>query len=292
MKLKDQEKRDKKLKEAEHKATVVYHMVNLGFQGGTRASEFTNLRVRDVIWSEGLCLCILTSKTGNGIRMLPLYLIASDRYLQAFIKYFRQRKSEALNGEEWLFPDYEGRQWDSSHLSSESIRLFEEIGIHNMRFQHLRHGFANWFLLRWFIAFHGEFIPDDLPILENEFFNEPYVSRFRNLFLGMNAKKGQEVFTHALAVLARLIGHGGPIVTLKNYIHTGDWIFYLLSKRMEVLVAGITSQQAQEFLQVSYPSLPQGLKGRGIKKLSFNKLLEYQKGQLHHMGKGAYGKTE
>jgi len=277
LRLKDETKRNKRLREAKYKETIIHHMINLGFQLGIRVSEFTNLKIQDVIYDGGISLYIRASKTENGIRIVPLYLLATDRYIEVFSEYYKNRRNKASCGVELLFPDYKGDRWDSSHLSSESIRLFKKIGIQDMRFHYLRHGFANWFLLRWFCAFHKEYVPEDLPVLENDIFHEPYISRLSKLFLGMNGKKGQEFFTFALAVLAKLIGHGGPIVTLKNYIHTVDWIFYMLSKKSDDINVQITSRQAEELLQLSYHTLPSSLKGRYRKILKFKDILHYQK---------------
>lgn len=280
LKLKEEGKKEHLVEQGRYKASIVSHMINLGYQGGIRASEFTNLKISDIIFDEGYCLCITTSKTENGIRILPLHLIVSDPYLSSFREHYQKRRKEALSTDDWLFPDYNGARWDSSHLASEVVRLFEEICIKNMRFHDLRHGFASWFLLRWFYTFHKERVPGDLPISDFEFFHERYLSRLGKLFIGMNSKKGQEVFTYALAVLAKIMGHGGPLVTMKEYIHTGDWLFYFLSKSMENLEIDLTSEQAQKFLQVSYHSLPEHLKGRKKKRVSFRAFLDLQTARI------------
>lgn len=290
MKLKEEGKKKQGLEQGKYKASIINHMINLGFQEGIRASEFVNLKISDVIFDEGYCLCVTTSKTENGIRILPLHLIVSDQYLSAFREHYKKRKKEALTTDELLFPDYKGERWDSSHLASEVVRLFSEIGVKNMRFHHLRHGFANWFLLRWFYTFHRERVPDNLPISDFDLFNERYLTRFEKLFRGMNSKKGQEVFTYALAVLAKIMGHGGPLVTMQEYIHTADWLFYFLSKNMENIEIDLKSEQAQKFLQVSYHSLPEQLKGRRKKRVTFGSFLDLQVARIQK--KQEYRKRE
>jgi site-specific recombinase XerD len=275
-KYRDEKKQRIRLDAACHKALIIRHMINLGFYAGVRASEFAHLKVANVIYDEGPVLCIRTTKTENGVRNIPINLLVPESYLDDFMEYYKNKKEEVVHGNELLFPDYKGDLWDTSHLASEVGRLFESIGIKNMRFHYLRHAFANWFLLRWFAAFHPEYMSDDLTFLKNELFSEPYVSKLKKIVLGANNKYGQDAFTYGLAILARLIGHGGPIVTMKNYIHCSDWLFYLLSKGSEAMEVQITSRQAQEFLQLSYPSLPKEFKGRGKKTLTLGEILYYQ----------------
>lgn len=272
----DGKKQRIRLDEACHKALIIKHMINLGFYAGVRASEFAHLKVANIIYDEGPVLCIRTTKTENGVRNVPTNLLAPESYLEDFMEYYKNRKEKVVSGNELLFPDYKCDLWDTSHLASEVSRLFESIGIKNIRFHYLRHAFANWFLMRWFVAFHADYVPTDLPFLENELFREPYIIKLKRLILGMNNKTGQDTFTYALAVLARLIGHGGPLVTMKNYIHCADWLFYLLSRGSEAMKVQITSQQAQELLQKSYPSLPSDFKGRGKKTLTLGEILYYQ----------------
>jgi hypothetical protein len=254
-------------------------MINLGFYAGVRASEFAHLKVANVIYDEGPVLCIRKTKTANGVRNIPINLLAPESYLKTFIEYYKERKKIA-SGNELLFPNYKGSLWDTSHLASEVRRIFESIGIRDLRFHYLRHAFANWFLMRWFVAFHANYVPVDLPFIENELFHEPYIKKLKKLILGMNNKTGQDTFTYALAVLARLIGHGGPIVTMQKYIHCGDWFFYLLSKGSEAMEVQIVSRQAEDLLQLSYSSLPDKFKGRGKKKLTFGEILYYQQLEL------------
>lgn len=278
--LKEKKVRSKGLAEAEkfvatHKAIIIGHMIGLGFYAGVRVSEFVNLKTSNVIYDEGWVLCIRTSKTRNGIRNIPLSLLLPDAYMKDFVSYYKE--SKARNGiNAFLFPQFDGKIWDKSHVSKEVSRLFESFDV-EMRFHDLRHSFANWFILRWFVTFHRDKIPEDLPFLKEELFQQLYLDRVRDLMLGMSAdREGQKSFTYVLAVLARLIGHGGPVVTLNSYFHTGDFLFYLLSKASGEKKIAITSQQAESYLQVSYPSLPEKFKGRGKKEITMKELQESQ----------------
>jgi len=139
----------------------------------------------------------------------------------------------------------------------------------------LRHAFPNWFLLRWFFIFYPEYKADDIPFLKYELFQEESLARFKRLF-PLDCFADMSPITHALAVLARLLGHGGPIVTLEKYVHITDWIFHFMSRGFEEKKVSITSRQAEQLLQVSNPTLPDALKGRGKKTLSYKRILSYQ----------------
>jgi|GEM_PF-3368450 integrase len=276
-KYKGENQYEKLLRSITHKSEALHHMVHLGFYTGLRAGEFAHLRIQNVVYDTGYVLCIRTTKTENGLRNIPLSLLLPTNYMEEFISYYEQRKRNASTSKDLLFPGHDGKPWDTSYMASEVRRLFEYIGIRKVRFHYLRHAFANWFLLRWFVAFYPQYITEDIPFLKNELFQEPHITNFKKLFIGMNNKKCQESFTYALAVLARLIGHGGPLVTLQKYIHIGDWLFFLLSRHHNNTMVDITSKQAQDFLQVSYPTLPEELKGRSKKTLSYEELLYYQR---------------
>lgn len=269
---------DTKLRQALYKSEIIYHMINLGFYAGVRASEFAHLKVHNVIYDNGVILCIRTSKTRNGIRNIPLSLLAPD-YLVDFIEYHERRVYESRGVEQLLFPNYNGKVWDTSFLASEVSRLFKSIGLEGIRFHYLRHSFANWFLMRWFAAFHPDF-RSKLPPRPAKLFWKESLNEIKELALGMGKKAGQDIFSHGLAVLARLIGHGGPLVTLQKYIHSVDQLFYFITESSSEEKVAISCEQAQEFLQVSYPSLPEDFRGRGRKTVAFDDILRHQQIQL------------
>lgn len=260
-----------------HKSEAIKQIILLGFYAGLRIVEITNLRVNNVIYDGGIVLCIRVTKTINGVRNIPLNLLAPEHVVNSFRVYLGtkmgSRQKDAL-----IFAQENGEPWDTSHVSSEVTRVFNEIGMGGIRFQHLRHSFANFFLLRWLVAFHQDIVPSDAPFLHDELFNNENIANLRELFLSRGGvKKGQENFTYALAVLARLMGHGGPMITLEKYVHNVDWLFYLLSHHWGGKTVFLTSIQAQDILSLSYPSLPANLKGRGLKTITLNAIVELQR---------------
>ncbi len=260
---------------ASHKSEIIFHLVMLAFYAGLRIVEFRALLIGNVIYDDGIMLCVTTSKTSNGVRNIPLSILMPQWYLEEFLAYWRRRKSSA-RADGLLFPWLNEGFVSKSFLTNEINRLFESVGVPKVTAHILRHAFPNWFLLRWFFIFYPEYKADDIPCLGYELFNEEPLTRFKRLFPRDCFSERQSPITHALAVLARLLGHGGPIVTLEKYVHVTDWIFYFMSRGFEERKISITSRQAEQLLQVSNPTLPDALKGRVKKTLSYKEILYYQ----------------
>lgn len=124
-------------------------------------------------------------------------------------------------------------------------------------------------------------IPEKTPFLSYELFGQKYLDRIRVLLLGaVNRDRGQAAFSFTMAALARLMGHGGPTVTLETYVHNTDWLFFLISRSYESQTIRLTSKQAADFLQITYPSLPPALKGLGKKTVNNDILLSSQRNLL------------
>lgn len=289
LRLKNEVKKLSELNKALYRASMAQHMINFGYYGGNRESEFTGLKIRNVICDpDGLIVCIRDSKTNNGKRNIPMYPLFPDSYQSAFQSYYEKRLSEATSGDDWLFPDHNGKRLNANFMAGRIKTVFKDLGILNMVYHDLRHGFASFFLLRVFNAFYPEFALEGLQILNYELFKEPYVSRLKTLILGGNRKTGQDYLHYGIAALSILIGHGGPITTFEEYVHTADWIFWLISKSLETRNISITSQQAANMLQVSYPTLTGALKGRSRKTISYAELRNFQFQQRNY-GKSLKG---
>ncbi|MDA8088717.1 MAG: tyrosine-type recombinase/integrase [Nitrospiraceae bacterium] len=263
---------------AAHKSEIIYHLVMLAYYAGLRIMEFANLLVGNVIYDDGVVLCVRSTKTKNGVRNIPLSMLLPEWYLEEFLIYWKRRKSSAINSDR-LFPWHNGGPIDQSYLTTEITRLFESVGVPGITAHILRHSFANWFLLRWFFCFRPEYVSDEIPFLSYDLFSGPSITRFKGLFPIECRAEGGSPVQHALAVLARLIGHGGPIVTMERYIHVGDWLFYFLSKGRDEKQLSITSRQAADLLQVSHQTLPKALKGKKKKNLIYREILSYQLGE-------------
>ena len=78
-------------------------------------------------------------------------------------------------------------------------------------------------------------------------------------------RKGQNTFTYALAALARLMGHGGPIITLEAYVHVVDWLLYCINKKTENEKAmSLSVKKLSYFCQVSEETIRELIKADNI----------------------------
>lgn len=271
---------------ASRKAENIFHLIMLTFYAGLRIKEFAQLLTNNVIYDDGIVLRVRTSKTSNGLRNIPLSRLLPEWYLDEFIAYRTRRRSVVDNGE-LLFPGNDGSPINQSYLTTEIARLFKSVGAPGVTAHILRHSFANWFILRWFFSSHPHYSAADSQFLRYEFYQERAIASFGRLFPKDSKEDKQSPVTHALAVLARLMGHGGPIVTIERYIHVVDWLFHFISRDLDENRVSITSLQAQQFLQATYPTLPKALTGRSKKTFSYGYILSYQREEYRRRNRQA-----
>jgi integrase len=281
--LKEAAKMSPKLRREKIRLAII-----LGFFEGMRISEILHLDKYSLIYDGGHVLCVKTSKTKSGIRNIPLTLLMPGEYLKEVVAYFKNADDIQLHEHNGMAEalDYAIAEQDpfkeSIDFSREVAKIFKRINL-DVRFHHLRHSFANWFLIRWYVAMFGrKCIPDGADFLKEEVFSERYLQYLRFILFGFGEqKRGQNLFSHVMPVLARLIGHAGPDTTMVNYIHVADWIYNLLAhKNQKSPEMTLRSAEIKDFLQLSYPSLPDSLKKRATKTLSMDVLVAEQLRQL------------
>lgn len=259
-----------------HKAENMKHVYSIAFYTGTRREEALTLKVKSMRCRDELIMEIEKNKTSSSKRISPLHLLLPDDYLSEFSEYVHKR--EQKDGREaFLFTRESGEQWDTKEFIENIQDLFISLGIPDYVSHNNRSSFASWTLLRWFKVFHREKIPDGTPFLKYELFDDKYDDRFKKLFWGnYHGHKMPCDFTHANFVIARLLGHNGPIVSHERYIHTSDWLSYMLIKKDPDRNRVMTIKQAANLMQMSYSKMQRNLKGLNIKELSADVILEMQ----------------
>ena len=242
--------------------------VLLGFYAGLRIVEVANLKPGSLILDGGYTLMIRDSKTKSSTRNLNLSLLMPGEALNEIISFFQRDNCIELTDDTCIFSDYgpdEARQF----IPTEVAKILRHFGLPNARFHHLRHSFANWFVVRSMAALHGaDFFPPNSSFLNEQLFEGKYLGYVNNLFFGfaMQRKAGYKSFPHIMLVLARLMGHYGPITTMSSYLHIIDWVCKLhMSKCWNGMTLDVDSTTVQTFLQVSYPTLPDSLKKKSLK---------------------------
>lgn len=295
--LRNKKKLNNAYRIAEHKASTLAHMTHVSYYSSMRIDEVASLRICDIVFDDGIVIYIHDSKTENGKRTIPFSKLASPTYLNSFKKYYFRRKRE-VSGRSLLFPqltedkkqdivDNKPRKliekmWNTSYASREVEKVFRTHFSPEMVYHNTRDSFASILLYRWFILLHKGKLPTikgDLPCYRDEIFSNWSLDRLKDLLIGMGkeGKKGQDLFTYVLPVISRIMGHGGPRITFKSYIHTTDWLFYMLSKHDLSQTVNLTSDQLVSFNQVTYPGLPIALKGKGVKTVKVDELLDSQR---------------
>lgn len=259
-----------------HRALNMKQAYSLSIYTGMRRDEVITRRVKDVRFDDGPILVIEEGKTTNAKRVIPLYLLLPDDYLNEFMSFYNSRK-DTDGPDAKLFVRLDGSDWDDKEFFEDIQDLFVHLGIPDYSFHSNRGSFASWFLVRWVKVFHRDKISGDEPFLEFELFNDKYDERFKELFWGScRSDKDPIDFTHALFVLARLLGHGGPVITLERYVHTSDWLYYIFRRHYAKTDISITPQQVAHMLQKPYSTVYRMLKKRNIGRILPADLLRFQ----------------
>ncbi|MDA8422197.1 MAG: tyrosine-type recombinase/integrase [Nitrospiraceae bacterium] len=247
---------DKEKLRIAHKASLIRIVCYLGYYGGLRISEIMKLRCRHIKYNGGYYITIMKTKTKNGERNVPIQLLFPESVLSEFIKYYRARR-ESGGHDALLCVNHKGQAWSKGHVSREAARLFTYMNVRNFRFHFLRHCFVNLFAMRWLAAFHWDKVPSNAPIFKHEIFNEKHLDNIRHLILGMGIQRiGNNLTANVLQTISRLVGHGGPLVTVKEYFHCSDILFHIWSKHLEEVDVKINIRQAMDFLQQKHSQLP------------------------------------
>lgn len=240
----------------------------LGFYAGLRVSEIFHINVSDLMTDGGYTLYIRKSKSLSGIRCVPISLLLPDNYLKEVVAFFR---ASDLHGKITPFADS-----DPYVESRECSRIIRKIFAKNgsdIGFHDLRHSFANWFLLRAIASIsEARYLPPHAPFFKEELFSPKYLKRVSQIMHGFGElSMGQSLFSYILPALAKILGHAGPVTTVSSYIHIADWLSYVFIRAQGGPPAlKMKSSEIEDFMQLSYPSLPLPLKNRASKMLSLD----------------------
>lgn len=252
----------------------------LGFYGGLRISEITHLDKNSLIIDGGWVLRIRESKSSNGIRNVPLSYLIPKKELDEIVEFFRKARRGQNKGT-WLFALKDPR--DSAIDYSHAVgQMFKDIGLEFYRFHHLRHAFVNWFLLRWVAGIQGaDIFPASVTFLHDELFEANNLLNLRRLVAGFNDDARNQVIVHVLPVLAKLIGHGGPVTTVTNYVHIADYLYFRMRRdRFTPKSEHLSSSAIQNMLQLSYPALPAELRKIDQHKVPLSTIIRHQAKRL------------
>jgi integrase len=276
----------------------------MGFRLGLRRMEIFGLRLEDIHLARGMTCLVRPHpgrrlKTANSKRLIPLGLFLDWRERKELRSWILRRSAEATstpagNGIEYLLA-LPHRGMDQANVEVVSDRVFralrEVTGDKALFIHHLRHSFGTWTYLR--------LRAPDYPAIAAWFDHLPRTAAmlrsgrtFRQRLLGRHHSQGpSRVYAYSVA---RLLGHSGPTVSLRSYIHTADLIVggivqreaALIPKPVLVAASGLSPAVAYEVLRRSPQALAAKLRPSYVKDVA---LLQPRTGNADAglVGKGA-----
>lgn len=242
-------------------------IATLGFFAGLRRSEAIGLRLSDLeITSKDVYLYVRPNnlrdlKSSNAFRRLPLHRLLPAVRLDELRKWARSEKASAKNPDAPLFPMFAGdfRVLDTSpklRLITDAIQA--AAGDSTLRFHHLRHSFATWMVVKFWLAdqrLRLPPIPADLrqaiesgaieragrgqrdawrSALPPWFLHTEHDhARWREALEERHELLGlAPTNRRALNQVSQLLGHGSSDITIASYVHLLDLLFGCTIRRL------------------------------------------------------------
>jgi integrase len=199
---------------------------SLAFYGGLRKSEILNLKFKDIVFGIEDYIYIRKSKTYSGKRKIPICYLFPDKFLNDFKKFYKDT-FRSLKKEERKKKVIELKLFDNDIYNRENF--LEDINFliyalkkyfknNKLVFHSLRHCFASWLILNFFLITRPKFRFFLLQLFENkallglDIYNTEKLKKF---FI----PNEQNLSAFALWKISMVIGHISPEETLSSYIH-------------------------------------------------------------------------
>ena len=204
-------------------ASAMYLIIAYRF--GPRPGELNRLRLQDIqIFSEMLFILIRNTKEGetkteNGVRQIPLCEVLSPREKKIVHLWLAHLKAKDTSIDTPIFSNevLDTILWESpGKIVIDALRSV--TGDQNVRLRHLRHSYASR-MAASLIADPTDNL-SDLTIL-NKIYSHTPPEHVRMVLLGR-----PDLSRRSLYALTTGLGHGGPAVSLNNYIHLLDRSLY------------------------------------------------------------------
>ncbi len=217
------------------RACQVQAALTLAFFGGLRVEEITLIRKMDV-GDIDLQIRVWWSKTRKGRRRVPLLLLTPANYLEpVMILYGSTTVSEDL-----LFTDEKGASLLPEMLGKRVRSLMKKVLPPNrsMTIHSLRHGFASWLLIRYFILVDREILhakcENGAPLIPNADHPIFSTSELKSVVRVFNGRVGGECYAQDpssflskpehFSMISRMIGHATRETTAQTYVHSMPWL--------------------------------------------------------------------
>jgi integrase len=219
--------------------TATKILATLGYRCGLRRSEALKLRLIDIYGVHDPMLLVRPFKyrrlkTASSKRVLPLSVLLEADELEMLMAWLKDRKIEEDSNP---FSHYLFSIPEKNYVCISEDLVFPVIhsamrassGDDSLRYHHFRHSFASLTILRLMVADHG--IPEG--IFDHQIDTLKWLEKSK-LFRDSLYSRNEPTRRH-LYVVAFLLGHSSPSVTLEHYIHTLDIISsQIISNRFKV----------------------------------------------------------
>jgi integrase len=244
-------------------------MVILGFRCGLRRSEALGIKCAAVRGFGPKPELLIQPSSGHLLkstsakRRLPLFLLMSEQECQQFLdlaergNYRPDKRSLAL----LTIAGSYGLEVSSRRLLPIIHKAMRAVtNDPSLRFHHLRHSFATWTLMRLMIGESGD-IPKHFRHLRK---TQSWLEESRDFCTQMYDVLPATTRMHAY-LMAQMMGHSHPTVTLQYYVHGMDWLLdtclrstpdFQPSTRTVALASGLPVRTAYNLAQQGAAAIP------------------------------------
>jgi len=222
--------------------TQLQATLSLSFFGGLRAEEICLLSKIDIDMLT-IQIRIWWSKTRQGRRRLPLFLLTPKKYLTPILNL----ENNCETRDSLLFQNVKGEQISPDALGKRIKKLIQKVlsPERNMSIHTFRHGFASWLLIRYMVMHEPELLSASyangnpiIPNSDHEVFSQKEQIKLARVFNGKVAGKNFKLSSSSFltkpehfAHISKLIGHATRGTTARTYVHSMEWVsYYYLNK--------------------------------------------------------------
>ena len=244
----------------------------LAFYCGLRCGEVMSLMLSDLAGFSAPELLVRSNQYDDTkyrtSRRLPLHALLPESLLNELMTFYRARlveenidPIEGGLGHQILFCHAESSLTMLSY--AELITPFIEVlrnvtGDKTLVHHNLRHSFANNTMLKMLIPEYPHIRRKGVAFLEHPEFDVESCKKLKASLLPATKEKGDISVRDALYLLAQLMPHSTPEVTVKSYLHLFDWIIHacLSGRYLDIeqdqlrSLLGVESKYWHEFIKM------------------------------------------
>lgn len=200
----------------------------LAFRCGLRDAEGRFLLMSDIQGNSKPELIIRTNqhftpKSKDSCRRIPLHLLLDPQKELPFLIEWRRKRlvEEDARPTDLLFDAGNNTPYSNNEVIDPVKEALRQVsGDQNLVFHNLRHSCATWLLVQLLLPLR-EGVVDGFPFLADPEFAHKQISQLRHAFLGEDTASRQGLY-----LLALLLGHGSPEITMERYLHMCDWLLW------------------------------------------------------------------